>query len=300
MLFLAGMLLLAQAGCQNPLRPPVRIGVTSLDLSPVPPFLPKRILFQQDLEQLFHEPVVFDLMTPRQIRVHLGTGRVKFAMLTPSDYAEVAAQDNADIVAVPVNQHNESFRRGLIVVAPKSRFRAMSELKGVRFHSLQRGDILNEVAVGAMLEAGVQPASIDKGILGLELDTSHISSLEVAKSVAFEDNAAGVIDEADYNAWPEKGGSLLLFTPSKDQVRIIGRTVRVPEGPFLVSRETPADMREKVTKYMREEINRKKIVLGVLGVNGFADPVPAGEYEAYFAVHRKLVDTSKARSQPAR
>jgi ABC-type phosphate/phosphonate transport system substrate-binding protein len=260
----------------------------------VPPFLPKRFLFQEDVQELLHQPVAFDLMTARQIRVHLASGRMQFAMLSPADYAEIAPASVAEVLAVPTNAHGQTSRQGLIVVAPNSRLHSVAELKGIRFHFMPSGDVLNEAALGALLDAGVEPDNIDKGILGLELDTSHISSLEVAKSVVLEDNAAGVIDEADYQAWPETGGSLVLLSPSKAQVRVIGKTVRVPEGPFVASLAAPSDLRSKLRNYLLDDINNKKLVLGVLGVNGFTKPVAAEEYKDYAEVHRKL----QARKNP--
>lgn len=276
------------AGCEVLPKPPMRIGVSSLDLSPLPPFLPKRTLFQEDLQQALKEPVMFELLQPWQIRVHLGTGRVKFAMLSTEEYAEVGPGKNSEILAVPRNSHGNQYRQGLIVVSPRSRIQKMSELKKVRFHFLPAGNPLNEAVLGALLDAGVSSKQIDKGILGLELDTSHISSLEVAKSVVLEENVAGVIDEADYNLWPDKGGSLVLLSPSKEQVRVIGKTVRVPEGPFVASLQAPAELRDRIRHYLLEEVNSKKLVLGVLGIKSFAPPIAFSEYEPYIAIHNKL------------
>ena len=173
------------------------------------------------------------------------------------------------------------------MVAPQSKFKAPGDLKGVRFHFMPHGDVLNEAALGALVECGIAIKDIDKGILGLELDTSHISSLEVAKSVVLE-NAAGVIDEADYNKWPDKGGSLVLLVPSKDQVRVIARTVRVPEGPFVVSKETPEELREQLRHYLLEEVNSKKLVLAALGISSFGPPVSSDEYKPYFELRGRL------------
>ncbi len=286
------VLLSLVAGCGPQFRSPTRIGVTSFDLTPLPPFLPKRILFQRELENHLGEPVVFDLMTPRQIRVHLGTGRLKFAMVSAADYAEIAPAGNAEILAVATNAHGRTYRQGLIIVSPQSRIESVSQTKGMRFHFLPAGDALNEAAAGALLEAGIARHEIDAGILGLGLDTSHINSLEVAKSVVLE-NAVGVIDEVDYLSWPERGGSLMLLAPSKEQVRVIGRTVRVPEGPFLASLQTPPELRETMKRYLLEELNNKAVVLGVPGVSGFAEPIDRSEYEPYFALLRKLHPAGK-------
>ncbi|UCD27907.1 MAG: PhnD/SsuA/transferrin family substrate-binding protein [Planctomycetota bacterium] len=298
MLGLAGLLLLT--GCStvgnivDPLNlrglgePPIRVGVTKLEFSPPPLiFVPKWSLFNDGLSFHLNKPVSFDLMTPRQIRVHLGTGRVKFAMLSPADYSQIAHAETSKILAVPKNNNQETHRRGLIIVAAKSPIHALSELKNKRFHFMPSGDILNELALGALLDSGIPKEEIDKGILGLELDTHHISSLEVAKSVVLE-NVAGVIDEADYNKWPEKGGSFVLLSPSKDQVRVIAKTIRVPEGPFVVSINTPKELTDKVRNYLLKDVNKEKLILAPMGYTGFAEPIDPEEYKPYFELHRKL------------
>jgi len=142
--------------------------------------------------------------------------------------------------------------------------------------------------LGALIEAGLEKKEVDRGILGLELDTTHISSLEVAKSVVLEEKVGGVIDEADYNKWPDKGGSLVLLLPSKDQVRIIAKTVRVPEGPFVVSNQAPPELVDKTRDYLLKVVNKKQVVLAALGSAGFAEPIDPQEYEPFFALYRKL------------
>ena len=153
---------------------------------------------------------------------------------------------------------------------------------------MPHGNILNELALGVLLEADVATKDLDKGILGLELDTHHINSLEVAKSVVIEQNVAGVIDEADYEKWPEKGGSFLLLQPSKDQVRVIDKTIRVPEGPFVVSVNTPEELSGKVRDYLLIELNKLPLALVPMGYTGFAEPIDPAEYKTYFGMYRKL------------
>lgn len=295
----AVLILLAAAGCGPQKRitdpfhllaqghPPVRVGVTELEHFPPPLRLPKQTLFEQNLAFHLHEPVSFDLMTPRQIRVHLGTGRLDFAMISAADYCEVVSAGNSRILAVPKNLHGKTSRRGLIIVAARSTIRSLSDIRGHRFHFMPRGDLLNDAALGALLAAGVPRAELDRGILGLELDTFHISSHEVAKSVVLE-NAAGVIDEADYDRWRDTGGSVLLLRPSKDEVRVIGHTVEVPEGPVLVSNETPPELAERVLDYLMNVASRQPLALAPLGISGFAEPLEPGAYARFCEVYRRL------------
>ena len=275
-------------------KPPIRVAVARYEFAPTLFFLPKWSLLNDDLAQYLKEPVAFQLMTPRQIRVHMGTGRFKFALLAPEDYCEVASEDNHRILAVPADARGQTHRRGMIVVGAKSPIHSLSELEGQRFHFLMEGDVLNEAALGALLEAGVVQTDLDKGILGLGLDTHHISSSEVVKSVVLEGKGAGVIDEADYEQWGKTDGLLVspVPLPSQDQVRVIGRTVQVPNGPFLVSVHTSPELTDKVREYLLNVVSDRKLksglVLGPMGYSRFVEPIDRSEYEPFFEIHRKL------------
>ena len=212
--------------------------------------------------------------------------REDLARRLPSEHQ--AAHQHGD------DARGQTARRGLIVVPAKSPIKSLSELKGLRFHFLPEGDVLNEAALGALLEADVVKADLDKGILGLELDTRHISSAEVVKSVVLEGKSAGVIDEADYNQWGKTGGVLVLPIPlpSQDHVRVIAETVRVPYGPFVVSEYTDPELTDKVRGYLLQTVSQRKLtnrlVLDPMGYTGFAEPIDRKEYEPFFRIHRKL------------
>ncbi len=293
------VLVLCSSGCQSvrnvvdPLnlsglgRGPVRIGVTRIELSPPPLLLPKTALLQDDLFYRLGEPISLDVMTPRQIRVHLGTGRLKFAMLSASDYAEVAPAGTCRILSVPLNEHGQTSRKGLIITSPRSRLSQLSDIRNRPFHFMPRGHALNAAARAALLDAGMTAEEIDEGLV-LGLGRHHISSLEVAKSVVLEKDVAGVIDEADYLKWKKTGGSLVLLSPSQDEVRVIGETVTVPEGPVVVSLHTDPEMVAKVKDYFLNVAPRHKFVLASLGCTGFTAEYDPKVYDTYMAVYRRL------------
>jgi hypothetical protein len=269
-------------------RPPVRVGITTLEFSPPPLMLPKRSLFRQDLAFHLDEPVVFELLTPRQVGVHLGSGRLSFAMLSAADFAEVSRHETADILAVPVNELDRTYRQGLIITAAKSSIEDLADAKGKRFHRLPANHPLNDAALATLLEAGVVETDLDRGILGLQLTGTHINSFEVAKSVVVEGEAIGVIEEADYEKWPEEGGNFVLMSPSRNHIRVIARTIRVPEGPVVVAKQVDPELREQVSEYLLNVINDKKLVLAPLGCKRFAEPIDIEQYEPYFEQYYKL------------
>ncbi len=268
---------------------PVRVGITKLEFPP-PLFVPKHSLFNDNLALHLNKPVCFELLKPRQIRIHLGTGRLQFAMLTAGDFEQIAPADTYEILAVPKDAQGRIIRRGLIIVAPNSPLRSLGELKKQRFHFLTPEDPLNEAALGALLEAGVDKNDLNQGLLGLgmNLGMHHINSLEVAKSVLLEHNAAGIIDEDEYNKWKKTGGSLLLLNPSQDEVRIIAHTVAVPAGPFLAARNNPPELTAKVKDFLLKVVGKNPLALVPMGYSGFVDPIDLKEYQPFFEVYRQL------------
>ncbi len=271
------------------MRKPIRVGETNLEFTPPPLILPKRELFRGAMAETLKEPVQFELMTPRQIRVHLGTGRTSFAMVKPHEVPEVMSTQTCDIMGVCINNAGKTYRQGLIVTGPKSPIKTLADVKGARFHFMPAGDPLNDAAMGALLDAGIPKKEFDKSILGLGFDTYHISSLEVAKSVVLEGRAAGVIDEADYEKWPGEGGSLVLLTASKEQVRVIGKTMRIPEWAFLVSKNVDPEIKQTTHDFLFKVAPAKyKLAMASMDLKGFAPPIDPKEYDAFSRLYYQL------------
>lgn len=295
-----GTMVLAGLGCEaaretlDPLNltglasEPVRVGVTTLDMKP-PLMWPRRHLFRLAMANHLEQPVQFEVMTPRQIRVHLGTGRLQMAMLQPGDVTEVMEAGNAKILAVPVGSNLQPDRQGLIIVGPKSDLNSLADFAGHRFHFLQRDDLLNLAALGTLLDAGVSEEQIDKGILGLGLDTYHLNSVEVAKSVAVEQNAFGVIEESAYQKWPATGGSMLLLRPSKDQVRVIAKTVRIPGGPIVIARDVSPDFEKRVKEFLFDRApTNHRLALAAMDVVTYSNPIDPRAYDGFGRIWTEL------------
>lgn len=284
-------LVMAAAGCGQFTEEPVRVGVAHYDPSLL--ILPKWTSFSRYLADELDRPVPFQLLKPWQICAHLGTGRLQFAMLTPGDYCALRSDDQHRILAVPINGRGQVRRQGLIITAAESELESVEQIEGRRFHFLPANDVLNQAALGLLLEAGVVEKSLDGGFLGLGLDTRHVSSAEVAKSVIVEKGSAGVIDRDDYERWPETGGVILMPTPipplpSKDQVRVIGETVVVPNGPFVASVHADEELVNAVRDCLFTEKLRRNLALASLDCSTFTDPIDPEEYEPFSALYRKL------------
>jgi len=175
------------------------------------------------------------------------------------------------------------------VVSAQSSIQSLSDIQSRRFHFLNLGNPLNDAALGVLLEAGVCEQDIDHGILGLSIDTYHINSFEAAKSVVYEKDSAGVVDESDYLSWPEKGGNFLLLSPSRDKLRVIAKTVRIPEGPFIASVKTEQKLMDRVRTFLLEVAPSKyKVALAAMGWHGFEEPIDPASYQPFAAIYRKL------------
>lgn len=277
-----GLLAALLAGCGGDLRP-VRVGVTKIDLIG-PQLLPRWHALQVDLALKLNRPVQFEVLSPRQIRTHLADGRLTLALLDAVEYAQIAPAGHHVLLATAVNSAGRTERVGLIITKSGSDVTAIDQLKGCRFDFGPKGDpLLDAAGVIALHRAGIGLDELEKSPL-LGGRYRHISSGEVAKAVAYERPvAAGIIDEADYERWPEKGGVPVLGTLSRDRVRILGRTVAVPELTVVASRQADPKMIETLRRYFTVELNRKSIgVLSWMGVRGFrpADPDGYGPFVA--------------------
>jgi ABC-type phosphate/phosphonate transport system substrate-binding protein len=292
------------AGCQQEIRP-VRIGITKLEsvLLPVPPFdwalaAARWEVLRTDMGLYLglEKSVQIELLKPHQIRVHLGTGRVAFALVDAVEYAEIAPGNGDIVLATAVKQSGAPERVGLIVTRADSPIQSLSELKGKRFDFGPKGDpLLDTAAVCALWQAGVKIDDISKDkLLG---EYRHLNSQDIAKAVVYGKVPAGIIDEADYRKWPKKGGSLLLGV-SQDQLRILQRTDPVPEMVVIASKKADPALVDKVKKYFLEDVHsglKGLLVLSWFGIEKFVPATP----ERYAPFVKLVNEVHPPTSQPA-
>ncbi len=295
-MLLAGLAM--ASGCQPDVRP-VRVAVTRIDLVG-PQLLPRWEPLRIDLGlslglgKLVH----FEVLTPRQIRVHLGSGRTAMAIVNAVEYAEIEPADGDVIIAAAVNRAGTTQRTGLIVTRADSGIQSLADLKGKRFNFGPKGDpLLDTAAVCHLWKARVRLADIEQDkLLG---PYRYLDSNDVAKAVAYGKPAAGIVDEAEYAKWPDKGGSVLLGIVSKDQLRILHRTDPVPEVAVVCSKKADPALVEKLRAYFLEEVNKKPLaVLGWLGVNGFR-PAEREPYAAFGRLVREVFPPVQPPDAPA-
>ncbi len=233
------------------MKEPVRIGTTRVHMNPMvaAPWHP----LEQALAKKFGRPVQVIAYRPFQIRSQLERGYLDFAILSATDFAEIGGDESCLAIARPVNSLGQDLRHGLIIVKRDSKIQALADLKGQRFAFGPSWDAVSHLAAAnAFMQAGLEPSDIVRELLPLPLSRRHhLDSFEVAKAVAYEPLLpAGAVDEVDYASWPEKGGSIMFQTVSKDKFRVVARTVDLPEGPIVASRKADPKLVEAMRAYL--------------------------------------------------
>ncbi len=222
------------------------------------------------MDKAIDAPIHFTRSNYRSIRYHLGTGRMQFAMVSATEYAEITRRPVSQIVAVPVNVKGTRQHCGLIIVKKNSKIQSLAELKGKRFSFGPREDaILHRAAVETLTKAGVTEKDLAKAIL--PPFGHHINSYEVAKAVLFEGVPAGVVDELDFESWPAKSNLLTQLSICQDRFRVLARTDPVLEGPIIASVKTDPKLVEEMKDLLINRLKDDKSVLGKLHYREFVE-----------------------------
>ena len=164
----------------------------------------------------------------------------------------------------------------------------MRDIRGRRFAFGPRDDeVLHQGALAVLAEAGITPDDLAKEVVPIPgVLQFHISSLKAAKEVVYGVDIgkirteAGVIEEEDYDSFPNTGGRWLPLAPtySKNQFRVLARgkpvCVRtIPDGPVVASREADPELVEAVRDFLlstRQQIAEQDVA--DLGMKRFRRP----------------------------
>jgi hypothetical protein len=267
---------------------PIRVAITNLQYSPPPHFLvPSHRLFCDNLSFYLDHPVCFELLTPRQIRVHLADGRTNFAMLSAGDFAQIADSPDYEMLAVPVHKSGKTSRQGLVVVSAESPIQSLANLKGSILYLIPQEDLINGAGLGLLLEAGVVEKGTEGKPVGIEIRKCN-SAESLVERVCKDPKSGGIIPAAAYEKWRESTERLIIPQPSRSQVRIISKTVLIPNGPFIASTHNPPELTEKVHTYLLKEVSKWQPILSPMGYTGFAKPRAKGDYKPFFDVYDKV------------
>ncbi len=265
-------------------KKPVRVGIVYshqgllaleswLPLRKAPPYAALRDQLTKDLGC----GVQIQELEPFQIAAHLQSGRIEYALVSEEDYKTMTAQGPVGQVlasAVPLT------RCGLIVASAKSDVHRLAEIKGKRFAFGPKDDPVLAVATLHVLEtAGITKEDFQKELIpiipNLDRLQYHISSYEAAKEIVYGlGTEVGVIEEAEYESFPETGGRLLPLKFAKDDFRVLGRTATIRAetslaGPFLASAQANPEVTRAVVKFLSATDKEHERALHDVGLSRF-------------------------------
>lgn len=288
---LMSSMVLCMSGCQGSGKDGiVQIGSTKAALLGPPKEF--RALHPR-LEKLFDDRVVFRAQPGGEaLAQQLEQGHIAYAILSAGEYCAVPNPNKLTLLAVGLNALGKPYRKAYIVVRADSHVKEITDCKGKRFAFGTYKDLLTDMAAQAALEsAGVPVKDLLPDFLTpppLALEGRLYMGHDAGKTVVFDPLVnAGVVDEVAYEQMRDVDGSLILG-PSKDQLKIVGETVPVPELVVVAGSAADPVKTRKLKAYLLNQLKDDKLVCEQLEVSGFAEP----DEEAYRQVCTLLADKS--------
>lgn len=249
----------------------IRIGVaidgpSSLNWAPLREALANRL----------GHPVQIEPSPSSELKDRLQDGRVHFALVSASRPQDPTRKTG---VLVAVGLGASQLRRGLIVAAASSPVYTLSDLVGQRFAFGPAGDpVFDRGAVEALEKSGVPVDSLKKEMIPIPGGRQfHETTRAAARAIVYDFGTyAGAIEEAEYRAMNDTGGRFLpgVFTFSKDQFRILGRTETILSDPvarwrFVAATQTDAALIHTVRSFLLSADETNPSALAALGINRF-------------------------------
>ena len=241
------------------------------------------------LEELFDSRIMFRAQPNGEaLAQQLAQGNIPYAFMSAKEFCSAKDLSSLTPLAVGLNALGKSSRMAYIVVKAKSHVKTITDCAAKRFAFGTYKDLLTDLAAQAALaEAGVPVKKLLPELLlppPIAMEGRLYRGHAVAKTIVMDLTVnAGVVDELDYEKMPDTGGNFILG-PSKDQLEIVGRTIRVPEMVVVAGPAASPEARQKLKAFLMNSIASDKLVCEQLGVTGFAEPDPA----AYEPVRRLL------------
>lgn len=243
------------------------------------------------LEELFGSRIMFRAQPNGEaLAQQLAQGNISYAFMSAEEFCSAKDSSSLTPIAVGLNALGKSSRIAYIVIKAKSHVKTIADCAAKRFAFGTYKDLLTDVAAQAALaEAGVPVKKLLPELLlppPIAMEGRLYRGHDVAKTIVLDLTInAGVVDEVDYEKMPDTGGNFILG-PSKDQIEIVGRTIRVPEMVVVAGPAANPEARQKLKAFLMNHVASDKLVCEQLGVTGFAEPDPA----AYEPVRRLLAN----------
>lgn len=273
-----GLLGLVATGCGSPdsTGKIVQIGTTKASLFGPPA---EYRALQPRLEDVFESRVVFNAQPDGQaIASQLDLGNLEFAILSAREYCQIENPSNLTMLATAINANGQTSRKAYIVTRAGSSVQSISDLTGKRFAFGTRNDLLTDYAARSALEkAGLSPKELATELLPppIAYDGRLYAGSEAANKVALPilrgdviPISAGIIDEIAWDAMSATGGNVITG-PARDDFRIIGETLSVPELLVVAGPGANAEDKAAMERFLLNSAGGDENICKQMGIKGF-------------------------------
>jgi ABC-type phosphate/phosphonate transport system substrate-binding protein len=217
-------------------------------------------------------PVDFGLCFLFTADEYLCDGLFDLAILSPVQYANLPDRERFPVLALARDKHGRTVASGLLVVAGGGEIRSVADLRGkVVAFGPPRDSRTHCAALRRLAELGIRPADLAPSPLPARGALKTLpGSQEVACSVLEGSSHAGWIDEGYWEGLPESAAE--AQGPSRVTLRVIDRTIAIPELLVVGSSRLDASTRRRIEGFLYTLGNRQPEVLRPLGLSGFEPP----------------------------
>jgi ABC-type phosphate/phosphonate transport system substrate-binding protein len=303
LLLMVGVLVF-QAGCQSGAAGASFLSLFGLSQKPVvmalvvergvlDPFKPHEKL-RQAMSEAIKRPVRLDLCLPIQLEPNLNLGFYQFACITPGCYIEMNNRERFEVIAVAADEAGRVTRSALLVVPIDSEIKRVEDLRGKTVAFGPRGDARTHLAAMALLrDHGLVKTDLSLEVLPVPGSLKHFPQMrDIAQSVINHSSDAGFIDEAAFEMFPESAAP--EGEPTRDKLRVIARTMPVPQKLVIRSPKVATDVANEVTDFLLTADRNHPDALRPLLFSAYR---PASEQ--VLASCERLAETNTPTSAPA-
>lgn len=231
---------------------------------------PRYARLQKALEQELGRPVGVDPCYLFQAESGLKSGWYQLAILTPAQYAQLAARDELEVLVAPVDRQGRVTQRALLVVPAQSSVERVLDLRGeVVAFGPPNDTLTHRAALRLLREAGLSKTDLALEAFPVPGSLKHFSNATaVAQSVINGSSAAGFIDQAAWEAFPEHAER--EGQPARDQLRVLAQTTALPKRLMVAAPALDANTRQSIRAFLVAVGKQQPEALEPLKIAGYA------------------------------
>lgn len=227
---------------------------------------------QKALSADLGRPVAIDPCFAFQAQNGLNSGWYGVAVVTPVQYARLAARSEYRILAVPADAQQRSARCAVLIARAGSEFGQPADLRGkVVAFGPQDDSRTHHAALLLLKDAGLTKADLALEPLPVPGSLKHMPDARaVAQSVLNQSSDAGFLDEADWEALPETAED--VDAAAQDKFKVLGRTVALPTRLLISSPKLDQATADAVQERLLAMAVRHPEVFEPLGATAYVLP----------------------------